>query len=56
VEFAYNNAYQDTTKTSLFYANYGYYPYFNPELHPKATMSISVSTEKYAKFLQNLHN
>ena len=56
MEFAYNNAYQDTTKASLFYANYGYYPCFNLELHSKITTSISVSAEKHAKFLQDLYD
>ena len=55
-EFAYNNAYQDTTKASPFYANYGLHPHFNPELHSKATTSISISTEERAKLLWSLYD
>ena len=55
-EFAYNNTYQDTTKASLFYANYSHYSRFNPELYSKTTTSISMSTEKCTKFLWGLHD
>ena len=56
VEFAYNNAYQDTTKTFPFYANYSHHSHFNPEIHPKMTISISLSAKVCAKYLQDLYN
>jgi len=55
-EFAYNNVYQDTTKASPFYVNYGYHPRFNSEIHPKITTSISLSTKVRAKYLWDLHD
>jgi len=55
-EFAYNNAHQDSIKTSLFFANYRYHSCFNSEIHLSLIISISVSTKKHVKHFQKLHN
>jgi hypothetical protein len=55
-EFAYSNASQESIQTSPIFANYGYHPRFNPDVHGRTTPSVSVSSEEHAKCLREIHD
>jgi hypothetical protein len=52
-EFCYNNTQSETTRVTPFYANYGYYPRFKPDLGGMASEVPEVS--EYVTALNNLH-
>jgi transposase InsO family protein len=52
-EFCYNNTQSETTRVTPFYANYGYYPRFEPDLGSVSTEAPEVS--EYVTALNNLH-
>jgi hypothetical protein len=52
-EFCYNNTKSETTKVMLFYANYGYYLYFGPDLGGMGFGAPEVS--EYVLALTRLH-
>ncbi|TPX54573.1 hypothetical protein PhCBS80983_g05887, partial [Powellomyces hirtus] len=53
-EFAYNNTTQASTKTSPFYANYGYHPRFS-FLSSSSANSVNPSAEQRAEQLREAH-
>jgi hypothetical protein len=53
VEFYYNNTKSETTKVMLFYAKYGYYPHFEPNLGGAVIGTPEVS--EYILALTRLH-
>ena len=56
-EFAYNNAFQSTTRCSPFYTNYGYHPnfHFNLDLDLDSDVSSPTATD-FAKSLLHHHD
>jgi hypothetical protein len=52
-QFAYNNAFQESIKTSPFYATYGYNPAFDGQL--AITSAASPAAEEYVDYLKALH-
>jgi len=58
-EFAYNNAVQESTKMSPFFANHGFHPRFLAESHPTSTSSSSShaapAAEEFASYLHDIH-
>jgi hypothetical protein len=54
-ELCYNNTKSETTKVTPFYANYGYYPRFEPDLRgavigaPKVSEYVSAVTRLHAE-------
>ena len=53
-EFSYNNAQHTSIGCSPFYANYGYNPWFNVELHPFSKYPVPAAKER-AEQLKALH-
>jgi len=56
-EFAYNNAVQESTTMSPFFANYGFHPRFLVELHPTSTSSshTAPAAQELASYLLDVH-
>jgi len=56
-EFAYNNAVQESTKMSPFFANYGFHPYFVAESRPTSTSSshAAPAAEEFTSYLHDIH-
>jgi hypothetical protein len=52
-EFCYNNTQSETTRVTPFYANYGYYPHFRPDLRSICPGAPEVL--EYVTALNNLH-
>jgi transposase InsO family protein len=52
-EFCYNNTQSETTRVTPFYANYGYYPRFEPDLGSVSAEAPEIS--EYVTALNNLH-
>jgi hypothetical protein len=55
-EFTYNNAYQDLIDALSFFANYGYHPQFNLDVHGRTTPSVSISMKECATQLRELQD
>jgi len=58
-EFAYNNAFQESTKMSPFFANYGFHPRFLAESTPispfSSTFHAAPAAEEFASYLHEVH-
>ncbi|HUJ80479.1 MAG TPA: hypothetical protein VLW83_01275, partial [Candidatus Acidoferrales bacterium] len=56
-EFAYNNAVQESTKMSPFFANYGFHPRFLAESRPTSSSSshATPAAEEFASYLHDIH-
>jgi len=56
-EFAYNNAVQESTRISPFFANYGFHPRFLAESHPTLISSshAAPTAEEFASYLHDIH-
>jgi Chromo (CHRromatin Organisation MOdifier) domain len=54
-EFAYNNAYQESTKMSPFYANYGFNPRFLTEIITTSSPHSAPAAQDFASHLQEVH-
>ena len=52
VEFVYNNTTQASTKTSPFFANYGFHPHFNISI---PTTLVNPSAEVHSHSLEEVH-
>jgi hypothetical protein len=52
-EFCYNNTQLETTRVIPFYANYGYYPHFEPDLGSVSAEALEVL--EYITALNDLH-
>ena len=58
-EFAYNNAVQESTRMSPFFANYGFHPHFLAESCPTSSSSSSShsapTAEEFTSYLHDIH-
>ena len=57
-EFAYNNAFQESTKMSPFFANYGFHPRFLAESNspdPPRSSHAAPAAEEFASYLHEVH-
>ena len=54
-EFAYNNAIQESIKTSPFFANYGFHLPFLAESHPTSTSHTAPAAEQFTSYLHDIH-
>jgi len=54
-EFTYNNASQESTKMSPFFANYGFHPHFLAESISTSTSHAAPAAEEFASYLHEVH-
>ena len=54
-EFAYNNAAQESTKMSPFFANYGFHPRFLAESNSPFSSHSAPAAEEFASYLHEVH-
>jgi len=55
-KFAYNNAFQESTKMSPFFANYGFHPCFLAESNsPGSPTYAAPAAEKFVSYLHEVH-
>ena len=55
-EFAYNNAFQESTKMSPFFANYGFHPRFLVESRTPAPSHTAPAAEDFESYLHEVHD
>jgi len=54
-EFAYNNAFQESTKMSPFFTNYGFHPHFLAESTSTSTSHTAPASEEFASYLHEVY-